>query len=142
MVVASLVAEGRAKLRVTPAGTDHGAFIEVRPTQNEACPVTIHCEAPGDLDFYVGRHALTTHICKTREWERGNYAALEHELRDWMSALIAGRYEEEVRLTKNGQTGKGRGVIQLPNGPRRFTYSNVATLGDREPWQKVTYAPY
>lgn len=141
-VVGPLVAEGRVQLNVSPASDLHGALVEVKPTAEGACPVTIHCEAPGDLDLYVGRHELTTHIWKTREWKRGDFKALEDELRDWLAALVAGRYKEEVKLTADGETGKGRGVIQLPSGPQRFTYSNVGTLGDRGPWQKVSYTAY
>jgi hypothetical protein len=141
-VLSPLLAEGRARLDVSPAAGSQGALIEVTPTRESACPVTIHCDAPGELDLYVGRYKLTTHIWKTREWERGDFAALETELSDWLSALIAGRYEEEVRLTHDGQAGKGRGVLELSTGPWRFTYSNAPTIGKRGPWQKVPYTAY
>lgn len=100
-VVGPLVAEGRVELNVSPASDVHGALVEVKPTSEGPCPVTIHCEVPRDLDLYVGRHELTTHIWKTREWKRGDFKALEDELRDWLAALVAGRYEEEVELTKD-----------------------------------------
>jgi hypothetical protein len=135
-------ADGRASIEVSPASGSQGALIEIRPALETACPVTIHCEAPGDLDLYVGRHMLTTHLCKTGEWERGDFAALEDELREWLTALVAGRYEEHVRLTRDGDAGKGRGVLELASGPWRFTYSNAGTLGRRGPWQKVVYTAY
>jgi hypothetical protein len=141
-VLGPLVAEGRARLDVSPAAGSRGALIEIKPARESACPVTIHCEAPGNLDLYVGHHKLTTHIWKTGEWKRGDFAALEDELREWLTALTAGRYEEAVRLTHNGDAGKGHGRLELSTGPSRFKYSNAPTLGRRGPWQKVAYTAY
>jgi len=141
-VLAPLVADGRVLVAISPASDVRGALIEVRPSRAGACPVTIHCDAPGDLDLYVGRHELTTHIWKSREWKLGRFEALGAELRDWLTALVAGRYEEEVRLTDSGEPGKGRGTIHLEGGPHRFTYSHVPTVGSRGPWRKVSYLPY
>jgi hypothetical protein len=141
-VLGPLVAEGRARLDVSPAAGSRGALIEIKPTRESACPVTIHCEAPGDLDLYVGRHKLTTHIWKTRQRKRGDFAALEDELREWLTALIAGRFEEEVQLTHDGDAGEGRGRLELLNGPWRFKYSNAPTLGKRGPSQTVAYTAY
>ncbi len=104
-VLGPLVAGGRARLDVSPAAGSQGALIEIKPTRESACPVTIHCEAPGDLDLYIGRYKLTTHIWKTCEWERRDFAPLENELCEWLTALTAGRYEEEVRLTYDGDAG-------------------------------------
>jgi hypothetical protein len=81
---------------------------------------------------------LTTNIWKTREWKRGDFAALEGELHEWLAALIAGRYEEEIRLTHDGDAGKGRGVLKLSTGPRSGNVSvsvdgnskTVAMLGN------------
>ncbi len=61
-VIAPLVALGRANVRVTQAATARGALIEVIPPRQAACPVTLHCEAPADLELFVGRHALTTQM--------------------------------------------------------------------------------
>jgi hypothetical protein len=61
-VLGPLVAEGRASLDGSPAADIHGALIEITPTRESACPVTIRCEGPGDLDLFVGRYKITTHI--------------------------------------------------------------------------------
>jgi hypothetical protein len=140
-IVGPFVAEGRAAIVRTPdsAGFVH---IDVKPRNPDACPFSLWCGEIGEVELAVGRHELSTHIWRSREWKRGNSAAIEHELRDWLEAFVAGRYEEDVRLTEEGETGKGRGVIGLPSGPHRFRYWNVPTLGRRGPWQKVRYAPY
>jgi hypothetical protein len=137
-----LVERGAASVNVLPADGARGALIEITPSSSTACPLGIHVESPGDLDLFIGPHSLTTHIWEASEWKRGNFGALETMLREWLLALTEGRYEEEVRLTAGGETGKGRGTIGLPGGPLKFTYSNLQTLGDRGPWQRISYTPY
>ena len=141
-VLAPLVDEGRARIVVSPAVGSQGALISITPTLESACPVKIHCDEPGELDLYVGRHELTTHLWKGREWGRGDTGALEDELREWLTAIAAGRYEEEVRLTRNGKVGSGRGVVDLPSGPWRFKYSDASTITKRGQWQRVEYTAY
>jgi hypothetical protein len=141
-VIAPLVERGRATLAVEPANESIGARFEIAPANAGACPVTILCDDPGDLDLLVGRHGLTTHIYRAREWACGEHAGLEVELRAWLTALVEGRYEEQVRLTAGGAAAKGRGCLQLESGPLRFTYSSLGTLGKRGPWQKVEYTAY
>ena len=68
--------------------------------------------------------------------------ATETQLRDWLRAIAEGHYEEKVRLTQDGRTGKGRGTIQLHTGPHSFTYSDLVTFSTREPWQDVRYSGY
>lgn len=141
-ILAPFVDQGQAAVRATPGDATRGALIEITPSLETACPLTIQVDAPGDLDLFVGRHELTTHIWEAREWNRGNPVPLETKLRDWLRAITDGGYEEEVRLTQDGATGKGRGTVQLAAGPHTFTYSNVGTLGERGDWQKVSYSPY
>jgi hypothetical protein len=140
-VLAALVHEGRARLAVSPACGSHGALISISPVLESACPVTIHCDEPGDLDLYVGRYALTTHLWRGREWDRGDFGALEDEVRGWLTALVAGRYTEEVRLTRDGKVGSGR-VVDLPSGTWRFKYSDASTITKRGPWRSVEYTAY
>lgn len=141
-VLAPLVDRAAATVNVTAGDGNHSALIEIAPTSPAACPLTIHVDAPGDLDLYVGRHGLTTHIWEANEWKRGNQGPLEAKLRDWLRAITAGRYEEEVRLTEDGAIGKGRGTVQLADGPHTFKYSYLPTLGERGPWQRISYSPY
>ena len=141
-VLDPLVERGAASIAISPADGARGALIEINPSSSGACRLGIHVESPGDLDLFVGRHGLTTHIWQGSEWKRGNFAPLETTLREWLLALTEGRYEEDVRLTPDGETGKGCGTIKLPDGDLRFTYSNLMTLGDRGPWQLVSYSPY
>jgi hypothetical protein len=141
-VLKPTIDRGAAVVSVSPASGVRGALIEIKPTNGTACPLIIHVDAPGDLDLSVGRHELTTHIWEGPEWMRGNPEPLENALRQWLLAVVEGQYEEEVRLTRDGETGKGRGTIQLPSGPHRFTYSNLQTLGERGPWQRISYTPY
>jgi hypothetical protein len=141
-VLAPLVAEGRAELDVASGNEHIGAIIEITPTREDACPVKIRCEAPGDLDLFVGRYKLTTHIWSASEWKRGDFAALERHLREFLIALVAGRYREEVRLIHDGRAGKGRGIVDVPGKPWRFTYSRADSFWKRGPWQQVTYSAY
>ena len=141
-VLGPLVADGRAKLHVAGGNKHIGAIFQVTPTREDACPVKIRCEAAGDLDLFVGHYQLTTHMWNASEWKRGDYAALEDQLREWLTALISGRYREEVRLIKDGRAGKGRGILELPSGPWRFRYSKADSFWTRGPWERIIYAAY
>ena len=137
-VVGDLVQDGHARLEVQPAGLlgANRALFAISPAEPDACPVSLHCEAPGDLNLSVGRYALLIDV-----WERdpGKFAEVIREL---LVAIVAGAYEEEVRLARDGTAGKGRGTFKLPRGPVTFTYSSLWTLGRRGPWQRIRYSPY
>ena len=133
---------GAAAVKVTAGDGRHAALIEITPALGTASPLTIHLDAPGDLDLYVGRHGLTTHIWEAKEWKRGNPRPLEAKLQDWLRAITAGSYAEEVRLAADGAIGKGRGTVGLADGSHTFTYSYLPTLGERGPWQRISYSAY
>ena len=47
-VLAPLVDKGSATVQVTAGNERHRALIEIRPSRETGCPITIHVEAPGD----------------------------------------------------------------------------------------------
>jgi hypothetical protein len=141
-VVAPLVSSGRATLAVSSGNEHIGAIFAVRPTHADACPLNVRCEEPGFVTLIVGPHHLPWEWWEKTAWAKGDYAALAAPLRECIDAVVAGRYEESVRLTPDGTTGKGRGTLWLARGPMRLRYSFLETLFKRGPWQHKRYEPY
>ena len=129
----------RATLEVEGVGPNGETSFTIRPTRQDACPVVLHCDIPGEVEFFMGRYSLAGHI-----WESKNPPKFERELREYLTAIVEGRYEEKVRLLREDESraGKGKGTFHPPTGPATFSYSNLSTLGGRGPWQRVEYAPY
>jgi hypothetical protein len=135
-VVRDLVGAGRALLVVSaPDDGSPGAEIALVPSRSDACPLTVRCLGPGELDVAIGRHGLTATVRYGERWRRGELEPLKELLREWVRAVVAGRYEERV---PGGAPGRGRGTLVLAYGPVHFGRA-PRSLGRRT---TVRYAPY
>ena len=131
-VAADALREGRACLRLVEWG------VELSPKNGSACPVSFEVQSEDEVSLYVGRYGTTVDIYDP---DPGSLLAT---LKEYVTAIIEGRYEEEVRLaeTQENMLGKARGVFHLDRGDQEHRYSYVASWGRRGPWQRLTYAAY
>jgi hypothetical protein len=132
-VAAAALRGGRASLRLD----EHG--VTLQPHDASASPVGLTVQSDEEVSLFVGHYGTTVDI-----YDRDPSSLLE-TLKEFVAAIIDGRYEEEVRLAKESRgriLGKARGVFHLGPRDHEITYSYVPSLGRREPWQRLTYSPY
>jgi 3'-phosphoadenosine 5'-phosphosulfate sulfotransferase len=131
-VAVDALREGRARLRLVEWG------VELAPESPSACPVSLEIQSEEEVSLYVGRYGTTVDIYDP---DPGSLLAT---LKEYVAAIIEGRYEEEVRLaeTQENVLGKARGVFHLDRGDQEHRYSHVPSLGRRGPWQRLTYGAY
>jgi hypothetical protein len=128
-VFGPLVELGRASVNVGLSDTAHPQpMIEVRPSNPEACAVTI-LAAENQIDLLLGPEETLREIYFPDEYER-----LE-ELRGCLEGVAEGRYEEQVEVTRKGATVTGRFL----DGPPAYIRSGSLASG---PARLKKYEPY
>jgi hypothetical protein len=132
-VAADALREGRGYLRVVEWG------VELSPQNPSACPVSFEVQSEEEVSLFVGRYGTTVDIYDP---DPGSLLAT---LKEYVTAIIEGRYEEEVRLAREHEEtilGKATGVFHLDRGDQEHRYSYVPSLGRRGPRQRLTYGTY
>lgn len=132
-VAADALRDGRGCLRVVEWG------VELSPQNPSACPVSFVVQSEEEVSLLVGRYGTMVDIYDP------DPRSLLATLKDYVTAIIEGRYEEEVRLAReHAETilAQARGVFHLDGGDQDHHYSSVASLARPGPWQRLTYATY
>ena len=133
---ADVTAAGLAAIDVD--GCDDGwPTFNLIPAEPAAAPLRVQVDHEQQLTLYPGGSGMVY-----EEWSKKPEELLR-AVRDAARAVIEGRYSEEVRWGNDGSLGKGRGwFAERDHKPRRISYSNFETFGDRGPWQRREYVPY
>ena len=134
-VAGDVLDEGKATLEVEPSDGRRPTLCELRPVSADASPLTLQLDSPEQVTLYLGRFGTTCELYRTKRPQ------LLDDVELFVRGVVDGRYSESVRLSR-GKLGRARGELQTANGPIRFSYSALWTLGRRAAWQRLTYSAY
>jgi hypothetical protein len=127
---------GKARLEITPAGGEwRPTTCGLRPADEAACPFRAQIDSAKQVTLYLERYGT---IC---ELYSENRSELLDQFGAYLRAVLAGRYQESVRL-KDGELAKARAVLETDGVEMRIFSSSVRTMGRREPWQRLSYEAY
>lgn len=131
---------GRADLSTRAPGPAGGwPAAELTPRNAAACPIIVPLgvdEGPGvQLHTALGRYE-TPYEVYGRDLDE-----LLGELRELVETIIAGGYEETVRLSR-GRLAAAKATINFKEGPHHYTYGEWPPRRKRGPWTPISYEPY
>ena len=135
---ADVMARGLAAIEFDPGAGDETAKISLRPTNEAAAALMVEIYGDGLMCLHVGDHAA--------EWEEwlDNRGELLGKARDWVRAVVSGRYRESVRRPKGARPPDLIAEVDLPDGTHDLTRGLVASLAGARGsgWESRIYAAY
>jgi hypothetical protein len=113
-VVGIAISDGRASFDFEPGREEDAipATLAIEPARRTAAALAISFDVPSQLYVTVGRYETSFEILERSE-EAATTAA-----REFIEAVISGRYEEEVKVRSDGTLVAARGTFLAIDGKR------------------------
>ena len=141
-VAAGALRVGGAGLVVNEEPTGGGTLVtfELSPQNPSACAVVVQPDHEAQISLFMGPDGTEATL---ELWDEDR-AALLRTLRELLTAVVEGRYEQKVKVT-GGENRRiaVKGVFALEDGARKHSYSGstAADLGDME-WHLRRFVAY
>jgi hypothetical protein len=141
-VVAGALESGDAALVVNeePSGGETLVTFWLTPQNPSACAVVIQPDYDAQISLFLGPDETTATL---ELWDEDRGGLIE-TLRELLTAVVEGRYEQEVKVTgRKNRRLNVKGVFALENGQREHSYSGAtsADLGDKK-WHLRKFVAY
>lgn len=141
-VAAGALESGGAALVVNEEPTGSGTLVTLclTPQNPSACAVVVQLDHEAQISLFLGPDGTTATL---ELWDEDR-AALLRTLKELLTAVVEGRYEQKVKVTgrKNPRIAV-KGVFALEDGPRKHSYwgGTAADLGDKK-WHLRKFVAY
>jgi len=135
-VAKEAVEAGRAQITVAHSDGVAGMLISLVPANDRACAVSLVADRPPQMDMFLGPEPTTA----SYEFWRDDRPANLTRLRELLTAVVAGRYEQMIETGK--RTIKVTGRFELADG--EVTHTEVGRPSSAKPGERYTlrFEPY
>jgi hypothetical protein len=141
-VAADALESRAAALVVNEESSGGGTLVTFRltPQNSSACAVVVQPDYDAQISLFLGPDETTATL---ELWDEDRGALIE-TLRELLSAVVEGRYEQKVKVTgRKNRRLSVKGMFALEDGPREHSYSGgtAADLGDKK-WHLRKFVAY
>jgi hypothetical protein len=140
-VAASPLEGGRARITIEhDPRPDYPAWFDLVPEDPQACPVTVQPDYSAQVSLFLGPPGATATL---EIWDEDRACVLE-TIREVLTAVVEGRYEQKVKATgRKHRSIRVRGVFDFDGGRSKHSYAGPTTadLGDSK-WHTRRFVAY